>query len=211
MAQARRGRDAASIGSIPQVCPIKIAFSDFSTIRIFTPWYINSYNLSHHELLVMGMLGRTILLLRMATTQVPLSRFQICNGRPGTGLGLFARTQIHKGDFILEYTGVRMASKIADEHPGRYLFEIDNEWTIYGEMRSNTARYINHDCHPNTEAEIDEDDRIMIRALRDIAAGEELTIDYGDEYFDEFIRPSGCKCASCAKGLKSPHNNKREG
>ena len=143
--------------------------------------------------------------MRMATTQVPLSRFQIQSGRPGTGLGLFARAQIRKGDFILEYTGEKILSKIADDHPGRYLFEIDDEWTINGETRSNTARYINHDCHPNTEAEISEDDRIMIHALHDIIVGEELTIDYGDEYFNEFIRPSGCKCASCESGLPSPY------
>ena len=81
----------------------------------------------------------------------------------------------------MEYTGVKIPAKIADDHPGRYLFEIDDKWTINGETRSNTARYINHDCHPNVEAEISEDDRIEIRAIRDIAAGEELTIDYGEE------------------------------
>lgn len=105
----------------------------------------------------------------------------------------------------MEYTGNRVPTKIADESDSKYLFEIDSEWTIDGETHGNTARYINHDCHPNTEAEISEDDRIEIHTVRDIAAGEELTIDYGDEYFDEFIRPIGCKCASCEKGLPSPY------
>ena len=158
-----------------------------------------------HKFVMMGTMACTILPLRMATTQVPLSRFQIQSGRPGTGLGLFARTPLRRGDFILEYTGQKIASKIADDHPGRYLFEINEKWTINGEIRSNIARYINHDCHPNTEAEISEDDRIVIHALRNIAAGEELTIDYGDEYFNEFIRPMSCKCASCVRELPSPH------
>lgn len=143
----------------------------------------------------------------MRTTIDPIDsgRFAVRNSRPGTGLGLFAEAAIKKGDFILEYTGTRIPTRIADELTTKYLFEVDSEWTIDGASRSNTARYINHDCHPNTEAEIDEDDRIMISAIRDVATGEELTIDYGDEYFNEFIRPVGCKCASCEHGLVSPH------
>jgi SET domain-containing protein len=132
-------------------------------------------------------------------------RFEVRESRPGTGLGLFAKAPIKKGDFILEYTGEKLPNSIADTHPGKYLFEIDDKWTINGEGEENTARYINHDCYPNVEAEIDEDDKIMITAIRGIKPEEELTIDYGDEYFDEFIRPGGCKCASCEKGLKSPH------
>ena len=143
--------------------------------------------------------------MRTTIDPVDSGRFAVRSSRPGTGLGLFANAPIAKGDFILEYTGERIPTRIADELTTKYLFEIDSEWTIDGASRSNTARYINHDCHPNTEAEISEDDRIEISAIRDIAAREELTIDYGDEYFDEFIRPSGCKCASCERGLHSPH------
>jgi hypothetical protein len=134
----------------------------------------------------------------MATLQVPHSRFEVKEGRPGTGLGLFARAPIKRGGFILEYTGERIDSKAADDHPGKYLFEIDDEWTVNGETETNTARYINHACDPNTEAEIEEG-RIKIYATRNIAAGEELSIDYGEEYFDEFIRPIGCRCASCKR------------
>lgn len=114
------------------------------------------------------------------------------------GHGLFAVVPIRKGDFILEYTGKRIPTALADTMKSRYLFEIDEDWTIDGASRSNTARYINHSCEPNTEAEI-EDGRILIHAVRDIKEGEELTIDYDTEYFDEFIRPTGCKCSA------SPH------
>jgi uncharacterized protein len=132
------------------------------------------------------------------------ARFEVREARPGTGLGLFARTAIKKGDFILEYTGTKIPTATADESDSRYLFEIDDVWTLDGPVPENTAGYINHDCHPNVEAEI-EDGRIMIYAQKDIAEGEELTIDYDEEYFDEFLRPTGCKCASCERGLISPH------
>ncbi len=112
------------------------------------------------------------------------------------GQGLFAQCDVPKGEFILEYTGKKIPTAVADAmKDSRYLFEIDEEWTIDGSALSNTARYINHSCDPNTEAEI-VDGHIMITAAHDIKKGEELTIDYDTEYFDEFIKPVGCKCGA---------------
>ncbi len=123
------------------------------------------------------------------------ARFKVRKSKPGTGQGLFAQHDIKKGDFILEYTGKRIPTALADTLTSRYLFEIDADWTIDGSPLSNTARYINHSCDPNTEAEI-VDGRILILAKRPIEEGGELTIDYDIEYFDEFIRPVGCKCSA---------------
>lgn len=124
-------------------------------------------------------------------------RFVVRRSRPGMGLGLFAMTPIKKGDFLLEYTGRRIPTSYADTLKTRYLFEIDQEWTIDGSDTSNTARYINHSCHPNSECEV-EDGQIHIYATRNIQEGEEITMDYGDEYFEEFIRPRGCLCGKCS-------------
>jgi SET domain-containing protein len=122
-------------------------------------------------------------------------RFKIGSGRPGTGQGLFAAVSIKKGEFVLEYVGNKISTKVADDSPSRYLFEIDDDWTIEGPPEINLAGYINHACDPNVEAEID-DDKIMIYATRNIKEGQELSIDYGKEYFDEFIKPVGCKCGA---------------
>ncbi len=111
------------------------------------------------------------------------------------GQGLFAECDLKNGEFILEYTGKKIPTPLADTMTSRYLFEIDEKWTIDGSPRSNTARYINHSCDPNTEAEI-KNGRILIYAVRNIKKGEEITIDYDTEYFDEFIRPFGCKCGA---------------
>jgi len=128
-------------------------------------------------------------------------RFEVLDTRTKTGKGLFACVEIPKGEFIVEYTGEKIPTKVADALKTRYLFELDDDWTIDGESLSNIARYINHSCEPNAEAEI-HDDHILISAIRDIKAGEEISIDYGDEYFDEFIKPTGCKCgaANCRSG-----------
>lgn len=115
---------------------------------------------------------------------------------PGRGLGLFALVPFKRGDFVIEYTGEKIPTDLADTLTTRYLFEIDEKWTIDGSTRGNIARYINHSCDGNCETEISDDDRILIEAVRKIAPGEELTYDYGDEYFNEFIRPVGCLCGS---------------
>ena len=128
------------------------------------------------------------------------ARFTIRKSAPGLGQGLFANAKIRKGDFVLEYTGKRIPTPAADRMKSRYLFEIDERWTVDGSSRANTARYINHSCDPNTSAEILAG-RIMIFAVRAIKKGEELTIDYDKEYFDEFIRPAGCKCWKCSLQL----------
>ena len=133
-------------------------------------------------------------------TTISDPRFEVRSSRPGTGLGLFAKVPIRKGDFILEYTGKRLPTAEADESDSKYLFEIDDTWTLDGDTKDNTARFINHDCHPNVEADVI-DGKILIHAIRDIAVGEELTIDYDQEYFDEFIKPFGCKCVSCEMGV----------
>lgn len=122
----------------------------------------------------------------------------------GTGKGLFAGIPYRPGAFIIEYTGVKIPNDVADALTTRYLFELDDTWTIDAEDESHTARYINHDCHPNAEASI-ESGRIIIRACVPISPGDELTIDYGAEHFDDFIRDEGCKCRSCEAGLVSPY------
>ncbi len=114
----------------------------------------------------------------------------------GRGMGLFARVPFRKGELVVEYTGRKLPTKLADELDTKYLFEIDEDWTIDGSPRTNTARYINHSCRPNCESDI-RDGKILIFALRNTSVGEELSMDYGDEYFDEFIKPVGCRCDFC--------------
>lgn len=116
--------------------------------------------------------------------------------RSKSGLGLFANEALKKGNFVIEYKGIPMTHKEAEFHPGKYLFEINGKVTIDGSSRKNIARYINHSCRPNCEPYVKQG-RVLIFTKRSILKGEELTYDYGQEYFDEFLKPGGCKCEFC--------------
>ena len=118
--------------------------------------------------------------------------------RSKTGKGLFAKQSIPKGACIIEYTGrpVSKAEQYKDE--GKYLFWTGKNTMINGNVPSNKERYINHSCKANCEADGPRD-RVFVLALRNIKAGEELTYDYGDEYFDKHIKPKGCRCPQCTK------------
>jgi SET domain-containing protein len=116
--------------------------------------------------------------------------------RSRTGLGLFARSRLERGQFIVEYTGERILTSRADERNPKFLFEINSRWTIDGSSRKNLARYLNHSCFPNAKAEI-KAGRIRIFARKVIREGEEITLHYGYDYFSEFIGASACKCLHC--------------
>jgi len=116
--------------------------------------------------------------------------------KSATGLGLYSNLQIKKGEFVIEYTGKVLTSKEANEKGGKYLFELNSRITIDGSGRENLARYINHSCRPNCEAII-KNKHILIYSTKGIKPNEELTYNYGKEYFKEYIKPYGCKCAYC--------------
>ncbi len=128
--------------------------------------------------------------------------------RSRAGLGLFAATALKKGETIIEYIGKRIPSAVADTLNNSYIFTVNRKIDIDGSPRWNTARYANHSCRPNCESVIRRG-RVFIVARKNIAPGEELTYDYGKDFFNEFIKPFGCKCVKClAKPvLKKKHNS----
>jgi len=126
-------------------------------------------------------------------------------GRSRTGLGLFATKPIKKGAKIVRYFGPLLDSrkKKDDAIENKYLFELNNRWTIDGSVRKNIARYINHACKPNAESDVSARKRkVVIRAIKNIEPGEEINYDYGTDYFKAYLKPIGCKCAACEKKRK---------
>lgn len=127
--------------------------------------------------------------------------FSLAVKRSPTGLGLFTKDRILKGACIIEYTGRKISE--AEEYTSRskYLFEVSAKVTIDGRPKWNKAGYINHSCRPNAEPEIRKG-RIYIMARRAIRPGDEITYDYGKEYFDDYFSNGRCRCPKHAAGTK---------
>lgn len=115
------------------------------------------------------------------------------------GAGVYTPAPIAKGTRILEYAGPRITAKQAEglyaDGDITYLFGMDGGKMIIDGF--GMAAFVNHSCDPNCESD-QIDNRIWIIALRDIAAGEELTYDYniydaepGDK------APCHCGAANC--------------
>jgi SET domain-containing protein len=123
-------------------------------------------------------------------------------GRSRTGLGLFAIEHIKKRAFIAEYSGELITTAEAERREARslrYLYEINSRWTVDGSTRRNIARYANHSCRPNAESDTTRDRKVILRAIKNIKPGDEITYDYGSDYFEAFLKPVGCKCVKCAE------------
>jgi len=121
-------------------------------------------------------------------------------GRASAGLGLFATKPFKKGAAVVRYTGRRVTdaeSERREARGARYMFEINSHWAIDGSSRRNIARYVNHSCRPNVEAIERRKHRIVYVARRRIKPGDEITVDYGKEYFAAYITKSGCRCVKC--------------
>lgn len=120
--------------------------------------------------------------------------------------GMFARKPIAAGTKIIEYLGKRVPKAesneqaLAWEEKARksgegmvYVFDLNDEFDLDGNIPDNPAKYINHSCSENCEA-VNEDDRIFIYSLKDIAQDEELLFDYG--YSLEHFLDHPCRCGS---------------
>ncbi len=99
------------------------------------------------------------------------------------GTGVFAKREIPRGTRIIEYTGKRLppAQVLIDINEGKrtsvYIFRLNETTVIDGASGGNEARFINHSCAPNCEANMF-DNNMYIYAMADIACGDELTFDY---------------------------------
>ena len=115
------------------------------------------------------------------------------------GTGGFAKTPICKGTRILEYLGERISKSESlrrCEQNNAFIFTLNDQQDLDGNVAWNPARLINHSCAPNCEAEMD-NDRIWIIAARDISAGEEITFNYGYDLEDYKDYPCQCGSLQC--------------
>lgn len=133
------------------------------------------------------------------------------------GRGVFALQPLVEGQTIIEYVGEVISWQEAqDRHPHdlndphhTFYFHVDEDRVIDALYGGNSSRWINHSCAPNCYAD-EVDGRIFIKALRNIAAGEELNYDYGliieERYTPKLKADYPCHCGSklCRGTLLAP-------
>jgi hypothetical protein len=115
------------------------------------------------------------------------------------GLGLYAVRSIPAETLVIEYVGERITKRESlrrCESGNPFIFSIDKEYDLDGSVEGNLARFINHSCAPNCEAQ-DHDGRIWIVALRQIETGEELTYNYNYDLEDYPDNPCRCGAPDC--------------
>lgn len=136
------------------------------------------------------------------------------------GKGVFAAQPVQAGERLLEYKGQRISWKEAvrrhphnpDEPNHTFYFALEDGRVIDGNVDGNSARWINHSCAPNCEAE-EIDGRVFIQALRDISLDEELFYDYGlviDERRTKKLKKEyACHCGArkCRGTMLAPKRN----
>jgi uncharacterized protein len=137
------------------------------------------------------------------------------------GKGVFALQDLAEGETLIEYVGEIISwDEAQDRHPHdpndpnhTFYFHVNEDRVIDALHGGNSSRWINHSCNPNCEADED-NDRIFIKAIRNIAAGEELNYDYGliiDEPYTKKLKaeyPCWCGSANCRGTLLSPKERK---
>jgi len=115
------------------------------------------------------------------------------------GLGGFAKTNLAKGARIVEYIGEKIDKQESArrcEGNNVYIFCLNAQQDIDGNVEWNPARLLNHSCAPNCEAEC-EHDRIWVVASREIQTGDELTFNYGFDLEDYREYPCRCGAQNC--------------
>jgi SET domain-containing protein len=115
---------------------------------------------------------------------------------PIDGFGVFAlepARKFHKiGEIRGETISVAEARRRAATLERIMIVEISPKAAVDLAPSTDPMRFTNHSCQPNSRLSI-RDGRIEIYALRDIAPGEEITVDYGETHHEGRLT---CRCGA---------------
>lgn len=138
------------------------------------------------------------------------------------GKGVFALQDLAEGETLIEYVGEVISwPEALRRHPHdpaqpnhTFYFHINETQVIDAHVGGNSSRWINHSCQPNCEAD-QSGERVFIKALRNIAAGDELFYDYGlvidAKYTKKLLADYPCWCGApgCRGTLLTPQEKKK--
>lgn len=114
------------------------------------------------------------------------------------GKGCFAAVPLIARKKIGELLGERISNREAQRRVAKggvvKICELDDKWSIDASRGGDTTAYINHSCAPNCFSRVLHG-HMLFFALRDIAAGEEITLDYTPSQHPG--RPCMCGAPNC--------------
>jgi len=96
------------------------------------------------------------------------------------------------GEIRGESVSVREARRRAKTMARIMIVELSDKRAIDASRSSDPLRFTNHSCRPNAVLRIRQG-RVEFYAMRDIAPGEELTVNYGPTHHDGKLR---CRCGA---------------
>lgn len=116
-----------------------------------------------------------------------------------------ARKDIRKGTTIRYLEGQLVE---LTEEEDKQLSKGNNDFSVVISSRSGKrmmflgpARFCNHDCEPNAQIDRTSDTLNKVKALKDIRAGEEITVEYAENYFSDGNKD--CLCLTCELKLEN--------
>ena len=110
----------------------------------------------------------------------------------GMGYGLYTNVPIKKGEMVGEYTGILIVRYLLTKYSGDYFMRYPVfswgllHYTLDADRLGNEMRFANHNYTPNMQPRVALEKGLshcVLIALRDIEPGEQLTYDYGEDYW----------------------------
>jgi len=112
------------------------------------------------------------------------------------GQGAFAAEAIPArrkiGEIRGESVSVRVARQRARGQQRIMIVEVSDRRAIDASNSSDSLRFTNHSCRPNAVLRIRQG-RVEFYAMRDVAPGEEITVNYGETHHEGRLR---CRCGA---------------
>ena len=96
------------------------------------------------------------------------------------------------GEIRGESVSVREARRRAKTMERIMIVEVSDTRAIDASLSTDPLRFTNHSCQPNAVLRIRQG-RVEFYAMRDIGAGEEITVNYGETHHEGKLR---CRCGA---------------
>lgn len=107
------------------------------------------------------------------------------------GYGRFAIEDITEGEIIYRAGGLWLDENERSKYPQDYFQLVEGAWHFQGGLKYFLNGCHNHSCDPNAYCQ-----EYIIRSLKEIKKGEEITLDYSSFIYHPYVIIDKCNCGS---------------